>query len=156
MNTLNFFTLNKGKWITQRTIYNIQTDAIYTHKSDITIYPEMDMAKIKKIDLLSLDKQFNLCIDDNFDENICSVAIQKTKQNCSISKIKKVTNNIEHYYLIYINSVNYISLAHKIGQLKIFETVWFVNSNLRLSVSLIQKNNKCILTSFNSEIKINS
>jgi hypothetical protein len=156
MNALNFFTLNTGKWITQRTIYNIQTDAIYTHKSDINIYPEMDITNIKKIDLLSLNKQFNLYLDDNFDEHICSVAIQDTKQKCSISKIEKIANNIEHYYLIYINSINYISLAHKIGKLKIFETVWFVNSNLRLSVSLIQKNNKCILTSFNSDIKINS
>jgi CpeS-like protein len=156
MNALNFFTLNKGKWITQRTIYNIQTDAIYTHKSDINIYPEIDITNKKKIDLLSSNKQFNLYIDDSFDENICSVAIQDTKQSCNISKIKKIANNIEHCYLIYINSINYISLAHKIGKLKIFETVWFVNSNLRLSVSLVQKNNKCILTSFNSDIKINS
>lgn len=153
MNTLNFFTHNKGKWITQRTIYNIQTNKIYTHKSEIIIYSDVDKTSMARIDPVLLSSRSDIYIHNTFNKDICSIAVKSINK---ISQIKKISKNVEYYYLIYINSINHISLSHSIGKLKIFETVWFVNSNLRLSVSLIQKNNKYILTSFNSDIKINS
>nr|UEQ12118.1 phycobiliprotein lyase [Batrachospermum sp.] len=148
MNISNFFTLNKGQWVVQRTLYNIKDENIYNHQYEITInYPTN--SHIPKLELF---------VNRSIKKDISILAMKKRQEQFNKGSMKKFFNEktIGYNFILYSNSVNYISLVNKIGILTIFERIWFVNPNLRLSISLIKKKNKYLLTSFTSEIKINS
>nr|QHO64189.1 Chromophore lyase [Lympha mucosa] len=158
MNISNFFTLNKGKWVVQRTLYNIENKDIYNHNYDIKINFPLDSYAFREKKKLDRVLELTLFINNTLNQDISSLMIEKMNEKHNRGNIKKFLkmNNITYNFILHSNSVNYISLINQIGQLTIFEKVWFVNSNLRLSISLIKKKNKYLLTSFTSEIKINS
>jgi hypothetical protein len=158
MNISNFFTLNKGQWVVQRTLYNIKDENIYNHQYDIKINYPTNSHILRKEEKLQHLPKLELFVNHSITKDISILPIEKRQEKFSKGNIKKILheNTIKYNFILYSNSVNYISLVNKIGSLTIFERIWFVNPNLRLSISLIKKKNKYLLTSFTSEIKINS
>jgi CpeS-like protein len=158
MNISNFFTLNKGQWVVQRTLYNIKDENIYNHQYEITIDYPMNSHIYKEKKKLQRIPELELFVNHSSKKNINLLIIDKIQEKCNKSNIKKFLHEktIQYNFILYCNSVNYISLVNRIGLLTIFERIWFVNPNLRLSISLIKKKNKYLLTSFTSEIKISS
>jgi CpeS-like protein len=156
MNISNFFTLNQGQWVVQRTLYNIKDENIYSHQYKITINDPMNSHILKEKKKLQSISELELFVNHSIKKNISIITIDKRQEKFNKGNIKKFLheNTIEYNFILYSNSVNYISLVNRIGLLTIFERIWFVNPNLRLSISLIRKKNKYLLTSFTSEIKI--
>nr|YP_009313487.1 Hypothetical protein ycf58 [Galaxaura rugosa]SCW21741.1 Hypothetical protein ycf58 [Galaxaura rugosa] len=82
-------------------------------------------------------------------------------KNCYLNKSRiDIANNhllnLQNSKILYkINQDRHLSIEYNYGDLNIVEKIWLVNSNVRLSISMIQKRNKCIFISFSSDIKLN-
>lgn len=156
MKLLSFFQLNRGKWITQRTIYKIYTNEIYSYQSEMIVDSNStnDNQQIFDNSNSLLNSKLSLYIQNQFNLNNFPISIENLKDFNQISFIKKQLTNNKKLFYIHANNNFYISLKNVVNNIVNFETIWFVNSNLRLSVSLIEKSNKCIITSFSSDIRI--
>jgi len=154
MQRISFFQLNQGKWITQRTIYNICSDEIYTHQSQIHITPDKQEISTNQTVRNFMVTNLDLYMQNKFDQHMIFFMMKREKNSLNRNLIKKNNSNIINYFNICRNNMYYVSLKNAIGQLISFEKIWFINPNLRLSIGLIEKNNQCLITSFTSDIRI--
>nr|UEQ11920.1 chromophore lyase [Kumanoa mahlacensis] len=161
MKPLSFFQLNRGKWVTQRTIYKIHTNEIHSYQSEIIIDSNStnDNQQIfdKSYNLHNanlFNSKLSLCIKNKFNLNNFQITIENFKDFNQTNFIKKQSIHSKKLFYTHANNNSYISVKNVVNNIVNFEKIWFVNSNLRLSVSLIEKNNKCIMTSFSSDIRI--
>nr|YP_009313281.1 Hypothetical protein ycf58 [Dichotomaria marginata]SCW21535.1 Hypothetical protein ycf58 [Dichotomaria marginata] len=141
MTDLNFFQSNIGKWKTLRTLYQSDGPTFYLDKSDIDIQFDNNTDYLIKNNSIYQKSQINL-------------SKLQSKNLINISKRANPSKQIKYQMLYKFNNDRHISLEYNYGNLTILEKIWLVNSNLRLSISMIQKHNQCIFISFSSDIKI--
>nr|YP_009297755.1 chromophore lyase [Kumanoa americana]AOM67489.1 chromophore lyase [Kumanoa americana] len=156
MKQISFFQLNQGKWITQRTIYKIYTNEIYNYKSEIIINSNNHHhnQRISNYGDNLINTELNLYTQNKFNLNNLQINIEFLQAFNKINFLKKQFSSSKKLFYIHSHDSSYISLKTVANNIISFEKIWFVNSNLRLSISLIEKNNKCIMTSFSSDIRI--
>jgi CpeS-like protein len=152
-----FFELNQGKWISQQTIYKIYTDEIYTCKSETIITADYKKITNQKPEENFLDTTFMIYLKNlNFtDQDIHSINILIPSLYWNNNLIQKNNFKNTSYSNTHINNIDHLTLKTIHGELISFEKIWFVNPNLRLSIGLIEKHDKCLITSFTSDIRIN-
>nr|QUE29453.1 Ycf58 [Erythrotrichia longistipitata] len=157
INIDDFFTMNLGDWLGQKTSYN-PNSKIHTTSTAKT--------SITKID--NSEKKPNLLLE-NDNNQAFSISSQKSnkKADCIVKYIRKCSSNSNGviYKVDNKNKDEIIEGKFELlnGVLKILinkdtltieETIWFVNNNLKLTKSIAKKNNQCVLISFASEIKV--
>nr|QUE28536.1 Ycf58 [Porphyrostromium boryanum] len=161
----NFFTMNLGNWLTQKTSYNPSSKKHKTSKTKISIgkleYKSLKASGVNSMELptiASRDKTFIYNISSiNGGANTSSLlSYTKAVYSESNSNIYKFCKNsrgktIEGTFEL-IGGVMNVSV--QINQLSIEERIWFINKNLKLTKSIIRDNKHCVLISFASEIKI--
>ena len=161
----NFFTMNLGNWLTQKTSYNPSSKKHTTSTTKTFIKKIEDHTSI--LNLLNNNKDENLSTINKIQAyNITSekgrreassvltyIEQHDSKSNGIIYKIgtnKNNQNTIGEFQLI--GNVLKILIKHK--RFAIEEKIWFINKNLKLTKSIIKREDHCVLISFVSEIKI--
>nr|YP_009051127.1 hypothetical protein [Galdieria sulphuraria]AIG92570.1 hypothetical protein [Galdieria sulphuraria] len=172
MNLIRFLEKINGKWFVQRTTYQITSEKVITTKGYITIQNSKDQIKDKYI-LKELQKP-----NYNYKELALNLITQilwsksqktLTKDYLSTVLIIPYQNNPNKFVRILNNSsilkCDYISCTGKNytesfnilienNDCTICEKTWFPNNNLKLSITSLFNDNKCLSTSFSSEIRI--
>lgn len=165
----HFFKMNLGNWRTQKTSYNPSSKKHTTSTTETSI-KEVNKESITQKKFggkelktsVSLDKASLYNIRSKVGDNhIFSIVTYKNGQQSSDQShgtLSKFYNNKEKSSFkgeFKIVKGVFKTLIQN-NKLKIEETIWFVNENLKLTKSIIKKDNHCILISFASDIKIHS
>nr|YP_009314920.1 Hypothetical protein ycf58 [Scinaia undulata]SCW23375.1 Hypothetical protein ycf58 [Scinaia undulata] len=150
MSILQFFKSNIGTWKTLRTVYDPTGSKLYADKSTVNIQIDKELLDDSK----DLDKKYRLMIQNIISSTAKILSNQSGKnqiilQNCETNTIYSCNDLFWH-----CNTPDHLSVYYQCADLHIQEQIWLVNSNLRLSISTIQKHNRCLCVSFNSDIKI--
>jgi hypothetical protein len=155
MTVANFLRLSEGKWMTQRTIHKINTSKLYVHKSEVFINYTGEYEKQAEVSKNELERIFPDCVIQSMTEQYgTELFIPSNIFGPERRNIKAIHDRITCIFDTYANQCDHISLSSSIGQLESLEKLWFVNSNLRLGISIIKKYGKCIVISFTSDIKL--
>ncbi|BDE17690.1 hypothetical protein GpartN1_CHLp184 (chloroplast) [Galdieria partita] len=172
MDLIRFLEKINGTWFVQRTTYQISSEKVITNKGYITIQNSKDQINDKYV-LRELKKPiynykelaFNLITQilwsnsKNFStKDYLSPVLIIPYQNNS-NKFVRILNNTSILKCDYIswtekNYTEYFSIFIENNDCTIFEKTWFPNNNLKLSITSLFNHNKCISTSFSSEIRI--
>lgn len=161
----NFFTMNLGNWLTQKTSYNpnlrkhttsttttcIIKDTKQTIFANLFDLPENNSyVKEEESQIYNVTSQND---QDNTSSIVAYLRNNLSKSDGVLYKLDKNNNNkmIKGKFNL-IDGVLKIIIIH--NDLIIEETIWFINQNLKLSKSIIKQNDHCILIEFTSEIKI--
>nr|YP_009313691.1 Hypothetical protein ycf58 [Helminthocladia australis]SCW21945.1 Hypothetical protein ycf58 [Helminthocladia australis] len=139
----DFLKLNMGQWMTLRTVYLPDNTFMCVHKANINL--------LNNNDQIYFSKNSNIYIKrDIINTKITNLlyALEKHPQE-SENTYQKLSNVFS-----FANKLNHMSTIYQINHLTITEKCWLVNPNLRLHISTIYKNNKCLGVSFCSAIKI--
>lgn len=147
-NLISFFDRSKGKWISQRTTYELSNKNMSSVQSQMTM--KLDNLLSKSIILASL----------NWGEISRQVKHHSYSQNTSEYNDKfnlQFSNQLNNHKLLTLCTVtdpSLISFKTRYGITTIDETYWFATNNLRLSTSIVKQFNTCVAVSFCSEIKV--
>lgn len=156
INIEDFFTMNLGNWLGQKTSYNpnSKTHTTSTAKTSITkvdnnkeyynILPEGNPQAYSISSQRGNTKATYIVKYVDKSSSNSSGTIHKVNENDESTIIKGQFKLLDGVLKVLINK----------DTLAIEETIWFVNNNLRLTKSVAKKNNQCILISFASEIKV--
>lgn len=145
-NLASFFARSQGKWISQRTTYELSSKYMDSLQSEIKI--EADNSFSPLIVSLNWKNVARQILDDIHNKNELH---QNSKFNLRFTNI---LNTEQLVTLCTINDQSLISFKTRYGSTTIDETYWFVTNKLRLSTSIIKKFNTCVAVSFCSEIKV--
>nr|QUE30058.1 Ycf58 [Erythrocladia irregularis] len=159
-----FFNVNKGNWISQKTSYNPNLKNHTTIKGKVCIEKNVITSMIAKqtLPINTIEennlKTFNINWGQAKNQRhtvVIALEHQHTKQNCK-GKVYKYDQNSERKILEgtcqFKNDILTLNLTN--GEFEAEERIWFVNSNVKLTNSVIKRKKECILLSFSSEIKI--
>ncbi len=145
----DFLSKNSGTWLTQRTTYFMQYNQIITYKSTILISSHKQFLEYN-----TTYCKYKYDFQDLLSEHTKSILESTSGQLEGIQSVEKNMIDLWNKLKIYMNKLNYASIFHSVGDLNSSEKVWLVNSNLRLSFSIIKKTNQCVAISFSSDIRI--
>lgn len=168
MDLIRFLEKINGTWFVQRTTYQISSEKVVNNKGYITIQNSKDQIKDKYI-LNELQRPlynykelaFNLITQilwSNSKKNLTKdylspVLIIPYKNNSN--KFIRILNHSSILKCSYISFKDeYFNIFIEDNDCTICEKIWFPNNNLKLSITSLFKHNKCISTSFDSEIRI--
>nr|YP_010337251.1 hypothetical protein MW575_pgp024 [Pseudoerythrocladia kornmannii]QUE28331.1 Ycf58 [Pseudoerythrocladia kornmannii]UNJ16836.1 hypothetical protein [Pseudoerythrocladia kornmannii] len=159
-----FFNVNQGNWISQKTAYNPNLKSHTTKKGKVCInIVNNHSVNAKKILEPYNSAQTNIkSYSVNWGKNesqqygLVIIPNDQDKQQIYKGKIHKYNKNFEKKILEgYFELENgVLKVIIKTGEIEAEERIWFVNSNLKLTNSIIKKSKNCINISFTSEIKI--
>lgn len=159
MNTQFLISCFSGNWITQNTVYCVKKEYISISKNIVNWsvihnkrnclahiidkvkkkYSRAHLAKVNHKDIGSVKH--------------CLFLFDNTKPK-GIILVLSHDFQILHSTSFRHNSCDFIYMIYKNADIEIKERIYFVNSNLKLVKSTIEKHQKCIGISFSSEIKI--
>nr|YP_010337058.1 hypothetical protein MW574_pgp024 [Madagascaria erythrocladioides]QUE29087.1 Ycf58 [Madagascaria erythrocladioides]UNJ16643.1 hypothetical protein [Madagascaria erythrocladioides] len=162
MNIENFFLLNQGSWLTQKTYYSLKKKQHNTQKGKLQVkkieFPQNlgnnALLNFKQNKMETYEIVWN---DDLQNKDIIAIYIKNHNQNNSADgtiykfKNKSIDEASKSNFKL---EKNVLTTYTKQDVFHIEEKIWFVNSNLRLSESKVKNNEGCINISFSSEIKI--
>jgi hypothetical protein len=172
MDFIRFLDKINGTWFVQRTTYQIVSEKVSTKKGYITIQSFKDEMRDKYI-LNELQKPvynykelaFNLITQIVWSnsqkiltmDNLSPVLIIPYQKNSNIFiRVLNQTSILKCNYISFKpqNLTEYFSIIIKNNNYTICEKIWFPTNNLKLSITSLFNDNKCISTSFSSEIRI--
>nr|WDA99269.1 phycobiliprotein lyase [Galdieria yellowstonensis]WDA99459.1 phycobiliprotein lyase [Galdieria yellowstonensis] len=172
MDLIRFLEKINGTWFVQRTTYHMNSEKVITNKGYITIHPSKEGIKDKYI-LNELQKPiyhykelaFNLITQILWSnsqkfltkDHLSTVLIIPYQDNSN--KFIRILNYSSILKCDYLsckekNYTEYFTLFIEDSNCTTCEKIWFPNNNLKLSVTSLFNDDKCISTSFGSEIRI--
>lgn len=165
----HFFKMNLGNWRTQKTSYNPNSKKHTTSTTETSV-KEVNKESITQKNFggkelkapVSLGKTSLYNIRSKVGNNhIFSIITYRNEQQISDHShgtLSKFYNNEDESSFKgefkIVKGVFKTLIQNE--ELKIEETIWFINENFKLTKSIIKKDNHCILISFASDIKIHS
>nr|YP_010338306.1 hypothetical protein MW410_pgp124 [Bangia atropurpurea]UNJ18256.1 hypothetical protein [Bangia atropurpurea] len=147
-NLISFFDRSKGKWISQRTTYELSNKNMNSLQSRMIIQSDNLSSNSNLITSLKWGDCYRQIIGDLDNYNIIN---ENTKFHL------KFTNQFSTKKLVTLCTItdeSLVSFKTRYGSMTIDETYWFATNNLRLSTSIIKRFNVCVAVSFCSEIKV--
>nr|YP_010925551.1 chromophore lyase CpcS/CpeS [Neoporphyra dentata]WKD83783.1 chromophore lyase CpcS/CpeS [Neoporphyra dentata] len=147
-NLISFFDRSKGKWISQRTTYELHNKNMSSAQSQM---------QIKSCNLLSGSTGLaSLNWGEIFRQvNHNSYSQDTSKHNDKFNlEFSNQLNNRKLLTLCTVTDPSLINFKTRYGSTTVDETYWFATSKLRLSTSIIKKFDTCVAVSFCSEIKV--
>lgn len=160
-----FFAMSLGNWLTQKTSYNpgLKKHTTSKTKTSISLLKKenktMDWGEDKRLKNISPDSTafvYNVHSERGdsrvssvltYTKDLSSVSSKRLYKFCKSGQDKTIQGTFE-----LVGGV--LKVLVKINTLTIEETIWFVNSNVKLTKSTVKDRNHCVLISFASEIKI--
>lgn len=145
---ISFFDQSKGKWISQRTTYELYNKNMSSLQSQMTIKSDNFLSESRILASLNwgeISKQINYHSDGQ--------KISKSNDKFNLQFSNKL-NNRKLFTLCTVKDPSLISFKTRYGSTTIDETYWFATNNLRLSTSIVKQFNTCVAVSFCSEIKV--
>lgn len=147
-NLISFFNRSKGKWISQRTTYELYNKNMSSVQSQMQIKSNellLESAGLASLNWGEISRQVN---HNSYSQNTIR---NNNKFNLEFSN---QLNNRKLLTLCTVTDPSLINFKTRYGSTTVDETYWFATSKLRLSTSIIKKFDTCIAVSFCSEIKV--
>lgn len=161
-----FLKMNEGKWLTQSTIYDLNTNNKISFQSQII--SKIEHSNSKQIDLESIlnseDNYFtnsisvvknniretsvNYFLNPQYDQEIKGYRGKFIRYNTSID----VKSILEGYFVLQADGSFILNSKYK--DLQIYEKYQFISNNLRLYINITKQFGFSIITAFNSDIRI--
>lgn len=134
-----------GNWITKKSIYLLKNKIQNNYEEALNIFKDTNTTNIYSYQLnFNVLKNNNkniyyqlICLNNNIQKNN-----SKLKQSYNINKIN--------------NKLLKIDLTTKSKNIIYSEYIYSINNNFKISIGLLKKNNKYLLTIFTSYIKTNN
>lgn len=147
-NLISFFDRSKGKWISQRTTYELSSKNMSSVQSQMRIKLDKSLSQSPVVASLNWGKVCRQIMEHSCGKNINA---NNAKFNLQFSS---QVNNYKLSTLCTATDPSLISFKTRYGSTTIDETYWFATSNLRLSTSVVKQFDTCVAVSFCSEIKV--
>nr|YP_007947764.1 hypothetical protein 149 [Neoporphyra haitanensis]AGG37013.1 hypothetical protein 149 [Neoporphyra haitanensis] len=147
-NLISFFDRSKGKWISQRTTYELRNKNMSSVQSQMRIQSGNLLSGSTRLASLNWGEIFRQVNHNSYSQDT-------SKYNGQFNL--EFSNHLNNRRLLTSCTVTDPSLVNfktRYGSTTIDETYWFATSNLRLSTSIIKKFDTCVAVSFCSEIKV--
>nr|YP_009244754.1 hypothetical protein Ppul_169 [Pyropia pulchra]AMK96996.1 hypothetical protein Ppul_169 [Pyropia pulchra] len=147
-NLKSFFNRSKGKWISQRTTYELSNKNMSSVQSQIQT--KLDESPSESTIFVSLNwgEIFRQIKNHSRDQDV-------NKYNDKFNlEFSNQLNSRKLFTLCTATDPSLISFKTRYGSTTVDETYWFATNNLRLSTSIIKKFDTCVAVSFCSEIKV--
>ena len=144
----SFFKRSQGKWISQRTTYELSSKDMNSIQSYMKIESDKILNNSSSIASLNWGASSRRILNNLYDQNSIP---EKYK---FILKFTNRFNTETLNTLCTITDASLINFKTRYGSTTIDETYWFATNNLRLSTSIIKQFNICVAVSFCSEIKV--
>nr|YP_009296002.1 chromophore lyase [Schizymenia dubyi]AOM64937.1 chromophore lyase [Schizymenia dubyi] len=136
----------EGEWLSQETIYYLQTKYEQNNLSTVNIkYLASNKKQDKKSEAYKITYNINNFLSEYYFSHLYD-------NNFGI--IEKYTNKHNKTYEFKIHSHNCIEIKTYKANIEYIEYLYLIDHNLKLSLSLLKKFDKYISISFNSKIKI--
>lgn len=165
MNNTFFISKMTGHWIVQSTYYSL----LRHHKLTETFLNQVkwDYFHSSNIDINSLLANFNQgsilykaslysikCIKNSLNQQMYCVLIYNKMSNKSFILKLNSEFNLTNKCIIKNIDQNYLHITSTMKNITVIEKIYFFHHNLKVTKSIIKKDNKCIGISFSSEIRI--
>nr|YP_009237331.1 hypothetical protein [Wildemania schizophylla]AKS28378.1 hypothetical protein [Wildemania schizophylla] len=145
-NLVSFFSRSQGKWISQRTTYELSSKNVNSSQSEVT-------AQLKQ----SLSNSVVLLNWANISRQIIHNIVDQSNLHNNYRFNLRFTTKLDIDEILTsctVSDQSLVSFKTRYGITTIDETYWFVTHNLRLSTTIIKNFNTCVAVSFCSEIKV--
>lgn len=147
-NLISFFDRSKGKWISQRTTYELSNKNMSSIQSQMTM--KIGNSLSGSIILASLNW-------GDIYRQVAHYAKNHSRSEYDNKFNLQFSNQLNNHKLLtlcIVTDPSLISFKTRYGSTTIDETYWFATNNLRLSTSIVKRFNTCVAVSFCSEIKV--
>mgnify|MGYP006268438649 CR=1 FL=1 len=164
MNSIEFFQLCAGKWLSQRTSHNLTAQKIEVGKSEVQmeIIASTDAEVINLCQKHQIDPntscgglriQWNGSVGQDEKKQIGAtvVAIIPNTDNSNSGKLLQKTGNVGSYCL---SNDDILTLITESEGFYTEERLWFASENLRQRTSIVKRGDNFSIASFCSEIRM--
>ena len=156
-----------GKWVSQSTYYTSSSNRNSRNIFSKTLINQVKWSNVNnnKTIINSIKKQVNkekiknhirlYKIESNNNHTFISyIAFFKNQENnLCLVKFNQALQQVNSFIFVKVSN-SHLCLISQVYDITILEKIYFLNTNVKLVKSITKKSNKCILTSFSSEIKI--
>lgn len=132
------FNLTKGNWKVQKTIYNLKTNQINNFNYSLTLQ-----------NFINKKNKYYISYDNSLEKVYINNSYNKNDSN-----ISKTCNTNKNIYKIKNKNQKYIKLIHENKRIFFEEVIHIMNEKFFLVTATIKKNQKYLIISFTSYIKI--
>nr|YP_010925762.1 chromophore lyase CpcS/CpeS [Neoporphyra seriata]WKD83994.1 chromophore lyase CpcS/CpeS [Neoporphyra seriata] len=147
-NLISFFDRSKGKWISQRTTYELYNKNMSSLQSQMQIKSDKLLSESTIVASLNWGEIYRQVQHHCYYQDI-------SQPNAKFNlEFNSQLNNRKLLTLCTVTDPSLISFKTRYGSTTVDETYWFATSKLRLSTSIIKKFDTCVAVSFCSEIKV--
>ena len=141
----------EGKWIYHQTFYCLINKVIKVNKQNVHITKLNSFQKKEYI-----NQRHNYIYKYKKSDNKKFIYQYLCKQNpvSASGTIQKTGNFISIQYDFQSYGRNYLKIGCNNKEIKYSEYIYTINNNLRISIIIVKKLNRCLAISFTSQIKI--
>ena len=157
MNMQSFVKYSQGKWLVQRTTYDLLSKKIWNLRFDLTV---KQFLKQKKATEFYIQDDLNggytgLSLMWGQKASSYNVVIHPSDNELEIytSKVEELNANSIYAQKIYYFNSSLLNIRFSNANFYVCEKLWFVSNNLALGISIVKCGDYCISVSFESKIR---